>query len=87
MDRARNLKLLNEKEDSNAPGVTFQRETEEMTVTPSSKPNLATKKMEMAYFTQNTIADALIDLSQSSNIVSSVKDGTGDHHLYRDGNP
>ena len=87
LDKARNLKLSNEKEDNDAPGVTFQREKEEMTVIPYSKPNLPTKKVEMAYFTQNTIADALIDLSQSSNTASSVKDGTGDHHLYRDGNP
>ena len=40
----------------------------------------------MSYFTQNTIADALIDLSQSSTAISSVKDGSGvdnEQHVYK----
>ena len=42
--------------------------------------------MDNAYFTQNTIADALIDLSQSSAAISSVKDGSGadnEQHVYK----
>ena len=87
LDRGRSLTSSNEKEGRNEPGVNFQQEKGEMSMAPSSKPSSTTKKIEMSYFTQNTIADALIDLSQSSNIDPSMKDGTGDHHDYRGGNP
>ena len=87
LDRVKTLTLSNVKEDSKKLGVILQREKGEKSVISSSKPILATEKMESAYFTQNTIADALIDLSQSSHIVSSVKDCTTDHHVYRGGTP
>ena len=55
-------------------------------VIPSSEQSISTKELNMSYFTQNTIADALIDLSQSSAAISSVKDGSGadnEQHVYK----
>ena len=52
----------------------------------ASRSSLMTNTLEMEFITHNTIADALIDLSQSANIVASVKDGGGigmDQNIHR----
>jgi hypothetical protein len=45
----------------------------------SDKVPVSSKETELDYFTQNTIADALIDLSQSSNTALSSRESRQSH--------
>ena len=78
LDKAKELTRRSEFHDINSQ--TFQNASNtkiSTSVIPPSEPSLSTKELEMSYFTQNIIADALIDLSQSSVAITNIKDGHG----------
>ena len=78
LDKAKELTSRSEFQDINSQ--TFQNTSNtklSTSVISLSEPSLSTKELEMSYFTQNTIADALIDLSQSSAAITNVKDSHG----------
>ena len=86
LSTTRNNRTNTSREGAIQSGTNTIKPKGEMSVVRSSKQSVMSKEMEMSYFTQNTIADALIDLSQSSNIVLSGKDGYGSEP-FREGNP
>ena len=87
LDKAKRLTTSSEEQDVNTQTVVnLVNNKANTSVIPPSEQSLSTKDLEMSYFTQNTIADALIDLSQSSTPISSVKDGSradNDQHGYK----
>ena len=78
LDKAKELTSRSEFQDKNSQTFHNASNTKLSTsVIPSSEPSMSSKELEMSYFTQNTIADALIDLSQSSAAITNVKDSHG----------
>ena len=85
LDKAKSLTMSSEVQDTQTV-VNVVNTKANTSVIPSSEQSISTKDLEMSYFTQNTIADALIDLSQSSATISSLKDGSradNEQHGYK----
>ena len=83
--KRKNSTSVNEEEDETRldAGVSSVKKPTAVNDFQSDKVPVSTKETELDYFTHNTIADALIDLSQSSNTASSSA-GSRQLHPRRD---